>query len=241
MKPHYVTAYEAHVRSIVASLPLDEAMAEAVGGDFLRFGLLERCVLEQSNLDDGAYVVDVGCGSGRLAFALRDKSNLRYLGIDVVEPLLEYARKICQRDDWSFVQTAGLNIPERGEVADLVCFFSIFTHLRHEESFAYLQEALRVVRPGGRIIFSFLDFSIADHWSHFEAAVRDLGSNGPIVTYMEPSGIAAWAVRLNCKLLRVFDDSAPFINVEEYLGSVEGLPSISRLGQSVAIYEKALS
>jgi SAM-dependent methyltransferase len=63
-------------------------------------------------------------------------------------------------------------IPEADGVAEMVCFFSVFTHLVQEESFLYLQEAERVLKPGGRIIASYLDIADPSHWSIFEANVR---------------------------------------------------------------------
>jgi hypothetical protein len=37
---------------------------------------------------------------------------------------------------------------------DMIRAFSVFTHIEHEDSYLYLKEALRVVRPGGRFVFS---------------------------------------------------------------------------------------
>src|SRR4051812_2923054 len=50
----------------------DRAMAEAVGGEFEAVGALERDLLIQYGLGPDDYLVDVGCGSGRLASALAD-------------------------------------------------------------------------------------------------------------------------------------------------------------------------
>jgi ubiquinone/menaquinone biosynthesis C-methylase UbiE len=65
-------------------------------------------------------------------------------------------------------------IPEKDGEADFVCFFSVLTHLLHEQGFVYLQEAKRVLKPGGKIVFSFLEFAVPDHWAVFEGTVNDI-------------------------------------------------------------------
>src|ERR1035437_18951 len=96
--------------------------------------------------------VDVGCGSGRLAAQLSAFPSVRFVGCDVVPRLLSYAKDICQRDDWRFVEATGTAIPCPDGVADFVCFFSVFTHLCQEDIFRYLCEARRVLKPGGLVV-----------------------------------------------------------------------------------------
>ncbi len=68
------------------------AMEQAIGGEFEAFGILERELLIQHGLQPDAYVIDVGCGSGRLAKPLSTFLRGRYLGIDVVPGFVDYAR-----------------------------------------------------------------------------------------------------------------------------------------------------
>ena len=56
----------------------------AIGGQFEACGIIEREILIQYGLRPDDYVVDVGCGSGRLAKPLADYLRGPYLGIDVV-------------------------------------------------------------------------------------------------------------------------------------------------------------
>ncbi len=39
---------------------------------------------------------------------------------------------------------------------DMICAFSVINHMEHEDAYLYLKEALRIVRPGGRFVFSCL-------------------------------------------------------------------------------------
>ena len=148
---------------------LDKAAKLAVGGEFDATGRVLRATLIHHGLRPEHYVIDVGCGSGRLAKPLSEYLTGKYIGIDVVPELLQYARNLVNRPEWRFELAQGLTIPEEDQKADFVCFFSVFTHLLHEESYVYLREAKRVLKPGGKIALSFLDFQLESHWKIFRS------------------------------------------------------------------------
>ncbi len=58
------------MKNLLESLPEDDAAAQAVGGNYEHFGVLEHALLRGEGLRDGSAIVDVGCGSGRLATKL---------------------------------------------------------------------------------------------------------------------------------------------------------------------------
>ena len=139
-------SYPRLTRTLKWAPDIERAMTDAVGGEFEAIGILELETLKYFGLKEDSYVIDVGCGSGRLAKPLSRYLSGRYLGIDIIPELVEYARRIVARDDWWFEVGQGLSIPEKDGTADVVCFFSVFTHLLHEQSYVYLQEAKRVVK-----------------------------------------------------------------------------------------------
>jgi SAM-dependent methyltransferase len=57
---------------------------------------------------------------------------------------------------------------------DFACVFSVFTHLEHEDTYNYLLELSRVVRPGGKVIFSCLplDLPVAADFFRQQAALE---------------------------------------------------------------------
>lgn len=167
-QPRFVREYRRVVRSLLARHDRDTAMAEAVGGGPIE-AMADRhlALLRAEGLRDSDSVVDVGCGSGRTAYALRDMPQLRYLGTDVVPELLRYAEEKAARPDWSFELVDGLRIPAADNSADLILFFSVVTHLKPVECRLYLADAVRVARPGGKIIVSYLD---RDNELHRKAA-----------------------------------------------------------------------
>ena len=219
----------------------DEAMRRAVGGQFEGMGLLELETLKHFGLREDAYLIDVGCGSGRLAKPLSAYLNGRYLGIDVVRALLEHASKLVHRPNWRFELGAGLTIPEADDSADFVCFFSVLTHLLHEQSFLYLREAKRVLKPGGKIVFSFLDYTIPSHWDVFELTIADVDVNAQhLNVFMSKDGLAIWAERLGMQLEALHNGNEPYVPLSTPITFEDG-SSVDRLGsvgQSICVFRK---
>lgn len=168
---HFVQDYEKQVAELMALYPLDEAMARAVGGDYERFGQIQSAALRHLGLKDGMALVDLGCGSGRLASALGRRMRLDYCGIDIVQALLDYAVSKSP-PTYRFVLNRTLHVPVPDASADMVCAFSVFTHLQYTETYLYLEDILRVLRPGGRVVFSFHEFADPEHWYVFSKTLE---------------------------------------------------------------------
>jgi ubiquinone/menaquinone biosynthesis C-methylase UbiE len=204
LQPHFVRDYRRLVRQLARQHDPDRAMELAVGGSYHAVGRAEHDILRDAGLASGHFVVDVGCGSGRLAFALRDDQSLRYHGTDVVADLIAYARRTINRADWRFTLVEGLTIPEASGTGDFVTMFSVLTHLTAKEAKAYLAEAARVARPGGKVIVSFLDRELSEHrrvaggWLR-QAYCRLIGQ-GVKNLLLGKDQIAAWAREINLQL-----------------------------------------
>jgi SAM-dependent methyltransferase len=240
---NFLKSYPNHLAQLRAILPDDAALEAAVGGEFVTIGKLERALLRSLGLTDGHFVVDVGCGSGRLALQLAALPELRYLGTDVVPDLLDHARQLTQRDDWSFVTTDGISIPCENSCADFVCFFSVFTHLAHEDTYRYLREVKRVLKPGGRVVLSFLEFHVPCHWSIFEDYVDRARPGYHLNQFIERDAIIAWAGHLGFHVDFIADGDKPHIPLDEELTWQDGRVIRDRgcLGQSVAVLSKPTS
>jgi ubiquinone/menaquinone biosynthesis C-methylase UbiE len=236
---HQKKGYKDYVDDLLKHYPYDVAIQHAVGVDFEQNGILQKCLLTHLGLDASHYLIDVGCGAGRLARQLQSTHKARYLGLDIVPELIEYARGITDRKDWRFEVVDGLTIPEEDNVADVVCFFSVLTHLLHEESFLYLQEAKRVLRPGGAIVFSFLEYSI--HTDVFERTVADVGVDAyPLNVFIDRSAIQVWAKLLGLSVVRLIPGDSKIIPLDEPLEFESGftMTSPAHFGQSVCVLIK---
>lgn len=238
----YLLTAEQAVSTLLRHHPEQEAMERAVGGDYERFGVLEHAALrELGGLRPDASVIDVGCGSGRLAVQLARHPGLRYLGTDVVPSLLEYARRRAGRPDFRFIHVDRVNIPAPDESADIVAFFSVLTHLLHEESYLYLAEAHRALKPGGRVVFSFLEYATPIGWTVFEANlewVRKRIVASQINVFMHRADIRLWARRLGFRVEEMRSGEAGTVSVGPEEATEAVPPGGYAFGQSLCVLRK---
>jgi ubiquinone/menaquinone biosynthesis C-methylase UbiE len=219
----------------------DRVMQKAIGGVFDGAGLIEKDLLIQHGLKSNNYLIDVGCGSGRLAIPLsKYLPGMKYLGTDVVKEFLDYAEAKIKNRNFRFELTAGSTIPESDNCVDMICFFSVFTHLLHEQTYTYLIEAKRVLKPNGKIIFSFLEFSIPCHWKFFEKSYKDLSFLNPLNMFIGRDAIQAWADHLGLTIEGIYDGDKSHIKLLEPITLEDGnmFTDSGSLDQSVCVMRK---
>jgi SAM-dependent methyltransferase len=99
--------------------------------------------------------LDFGCGLGRLTRALSTRFATAH-GVDVSESLIEQARALnrdAEHCDFRVLGAEGLSAFD-GESIDLVCSLLVLQHQdRRSTVAAYIAEFIRVLRPGGVVVF----------------------------------------------------------------------------------------
>lgn len=224
-EPHFVRDYTRFVAALKDQHPIDDAMSLAVGGNYEHIGQIERAILQHYGLRDGTVMLDMGCGSGRLSTALSDL-DIDYTGTDIVPDLLAYARS-RSRKSFKFVLHTELSVPVPDSSLHTACAFSLFTHLHHDETYIYLQDAFRALKPGGTMIFSFLEFAADYHWHVFAdtAANKKAGVPQHLNQFIERNAISLWAKHIG-------------YDVWEFVDGIAHPWGERALGQSVAVLRK---
>ncbi len=161
-------------------------------GDFRAVGsaLVDQLVLA-AGLRAGDHVLDVGCGSGRLALPLTGfLASGRYEGFDIDAEMIAWCRRNITpkhpRFGFSLVNVANAHYNPGGALrADMVRFpfsahrfdiavaTSLFTHLLPAGLANYAAESARVLRPGGTLFATFclVDDAVLRRVERGEAAV----------------------------------------------------------------------
>jgi SAM-dependent methyltransferase len=121
---------------------------------------------------DGA-VLEIGCGLGRIAFALRYiLRNGSYEGFDIVKDKIDFLDRYFHpaHSNFRFIyanihnseynpagEAKGSNFrfPYPRNSFDLIFAASVFTHMLPDTVANYFEHSARVLKPGGRCIFSF--------------------------------------------------------------------------------------
>lgn len=97
--------------------------------------------------------LDFGCGAGRLTVALSEHFE-RAVGVDIASSMLAQARRNAEGRPCEFVLEADGSLGSLSDVAfDLVYTARVLQHMAPEHADRYLGEFLRVLAPGGVLVF----------------------------------------------------------------------------------------
>ena len=110
---------------------------------------------------DGARVLDIGCGNGRLFWQALKGRNVRYLGIDISVELLKLAEQekkklvMAEKRKVQFKEGSMTKIAARARVFDRTFCIAAFHHLPGvAQRIKGLEEMVRVTKKDGYLIIS---------------------------------------------------------------------------------------
>lgn len=135
-------------------LPLYDAFTRVTGVRPLH----ERAV-KLADIAPGQAVVDVGCGTGNLSFAvLAAQPDARVTGLDPDGDALRRAARKARRRDVSLTLVQGYadRIPAEDTSLDHVVSSLALHHIDDDGRVAFAHDALRALRPGGKV--TVIDF-----------------------------------------------------------------------------------
>ena len=177
----------------------DLAFVEAIGAasldTFRTQGDGHVEVLRRYGLADGMSIFDVGCGCGRTAQALvRSGWRGDYSGTDVVGRFVTELKRKCPGYK-AFVH-AEPSISADDRSLDMVFHWSMVTHVPVEECYLSIEDTFRALKPGGCLVFSFLELTEhAHHKLFFDRVARVRRGRDPILmdTFLHRDWIAEFA------------------------------------------------
>jgi SAM-dependent methyltransferase len=117
-----------------------------------------------------------------------------YKGADIAKPLVDYLNSKCSGYDAVVHRDLTVDAPDAS--LDMVFHWSVFTHLYPEECYLYMADAFRALKPGGTMVFSFLEFENVKHHQIFYnrvSAFRKHGWANLLDTFLHRDWIKVWA------------------------------------------------
>lgn len=208
VNPENLAGHEQRFHALRAAKPDHEADNLYVGGgDPIHIGYREKELISRHRPLEGAFVVDVGCGIGRLTRYVAREPVRGYLGTDIMPEILSRARETASgRPDFRFELVRGCRIPAPDASADIVCGFSLITHLLDEQVFAYFREARRALSEGGVAAFSFIDF--VHHKSMFLDFAANHETRHDVLKFFEKSTLRMFAQETGFSVIEIMDGGA---------------------------------
>jgi len=135
----------------------------------------KEAIYEYLQPEPGMEILDVGCGTGNLSLELA-RLGVRVTGIDISEPMLAKAREKARREGLAvkFYRADARKLPFNDGIFDAVVSVTALEFVPDLRE--ALEEAYRVLKPGGRLVVGVIGGNSA--WSRYyqEKAAKDPGS-----------------------------------------------------------------
>jgi ubiquinone/menaquinone biosynthesis C-methylase UbiE len=136
---------------------------------FMKGPYLRNKLAENISNTSGNSVLDFACGTGAIAFLLKDRiSSASVTGIDIDNDVIRLAEIANERRTSDrrvkFVTYDGYRLPFEDCSFDVVLSSMAFHHLLRNEKIFYVDEIFRVLRNNG--VFYLLDFGKQDQIYH---------------------------------------------------------------------------
>ncbi|HEU4726798.1 MAG TPA: class I SAM-dependent methyltransferase [Kofleriaceae bacterium] len=152
--------YDANYKNFETAL-YAEIRREAFGEDIGQSGWISAAEQDRTlgwlNLSAGTRLLDLACGSGGPALRIAERTGCSVVGVDVHEDAIATASSLAAQrglaDRARFqVADAGGRLPFADSQLDAITCIDSINHL--PDRAAVLRECVRVLRPGGRLLFT---------------------------------------------------------------------------------------
>tara|TARA_R110000751_G_scaffold41702_6_gene97607 strand:- start:1744 stop:2529 length:786 start_codon:yes stop_codon:yes gene_type:complete len=127
-------------------------------------------LIEFARLNPNSDILDVGCGTGRLAKSLCSfLDGGTYVGIDVNKRYVKYCSDTYKRSNFAFeridvnngefnpngaIEPQDFKFPYKDSSFDISVSIALFNHMQAKSIYRYIAEMSRVLRPNGILFFT---------------------------------------------------------------------------------------
>jgi ubiquinone/menaquinone biosynthesis C-methylase UbiE len=123
---------------------------------------------EYVGLNPTDIILEIGCGMGRVGKVLAP-GCARWIGTDISSGMLDCARhQLAGFENIELVELKDVGLEPIADASiDLVYCTVVFMHLLEWDRYRYVEEAKRVLKPGGRCYFDNVDITTDHGWKVF--------------------------------------------------------------------------
>ena len=235
-----VAGHRSKYEMLKNSLPAEDVGWQFVGGgDPFWTGYYEIEMIRRVKDLEGSSVVDIGCGIGRLAKHVMHEKVSAYLGIDIIQEIMDEAIFVTEGDPrFRFAIGENCAIPVDDASVDVIVAYSVITHLLDEETYEYFLDARRALKPDGVAIFSFIDFMHPRHSGNFfKHASQHRAGHGDLLKFITKEVLRMFAERAGFGSVEFIDGDTnlPTSGKTSPLVRADMIPATFALAQSACI------
>lgn len=115
-------------------------------------------ILKQCGLQKNSTLLDVGCGTGLFIKSLENylqSPQQQFVGVDLADDAVKYCIK--KYPGYTFHKCEMSKLPNIKQKFDMICLFSVFTHMYPEEVLEYLKDMKTYLNENGVIVASIIE------------------------------------------------------------------------------------
>jgi SAM-dependent methyltransferase len=230
----YIEDYKNYLRRTSVSPERDSVLACPTAT--VSRGQRKAGVLHTFNVGRESSILELGCGDGELAQALRLSHRGRYVGTDLLPERCQNAQRAAGRSDWQFLENDTPTLPFNGSWFDAVCAFDFFTHFLDEEVYRYFVEVRRVLKLRGLFILSYYDLAMPGEWRAFENVLA-AGERSNLVRFFGRDTWAFFAAKAGFEIIDFWGGDWFKVKLEDLpeIADVRAVDGAVQFGQSVCV------
>jgi len=132
---------------------LTKEKQEQLSDNYLKGAIKFSRVIKKA-IGSGKLVLDIGCGFGHLSYLIAKEGN-SVIGIDINRIHIQEAmQRYANVKDLAFKETKAVKLMFPNNSFDFVLSTSVFEHLHPDDVDTHLSEVYRVLKTGGKYIFT---------------------------------------------------------------------------------------